>query len=45
MFVQAEELHLSGSISVKKIFVDGVSLMDFFKEYVDTQIANALKRD
>jgi len=43
--VQAEELHLSGSISVKKIYVDGVSLMDFFKEYVDTQIANALKRD
>jgi len=44
LFIRAEELHITNKIFAKKIYIDGVSLVEYFENYIDTRIANALKK-
>ena len=42
--VRAEELYLTGALLVKKIYIGGVPLMDYFKQYIDTKVESALNK-
>ena len=44
VLVTAQEIHFTGSISAKKIFMDGLSVLDYFKGYIDAKVADALEK-
>ena len=48
LFIRAQELHITNALFAKKIYIDGVSLEEYFEnrfeKYVDARIAKALKK-
>ena len=42
--VSADELHITGAIQAKQIYLNGVSLVDYFEKYTDERIADAMKK-
>lgn len=44
VFMRGDELHITRAVSPEKIYIDGESILDYFRGYIDTQIAEALKK-